>query len=141
MFTCWLVIFIILLIIEIATINLVSIWFAIGALITAIFSLFIEDTLILSSIFAIVSILTLILTKGFVKKFSRKETIPTNIDRIIGKIGIVTKEISKLDPGEVKVEGKYWTAIASSKIKKDSQVEIIAIDGVKLKVKKVKEEI
>ena len=54
--------------------------------------------------------------------------------------GIVTEEISKLNPGEVKVDGKRWTAISDKKIKKDSKVEILAIEGVKLLVKEVKEE-
>lgn len=137
----WLIIFIILVIIELLTANLVSIWFALGALITAVFSIFITDTIILSTIFITISILTLILTKQVIVNLSKKETIPTNLDRTIGKIGKVTKEISKLEPGEVKVDGKYWTAIANKKIKKDSEVEILAIDGVKLKVKQIKEEI
>lgn len=141
MFISWLTIFIVLIIIEIATVNLVSIWFAIGALVTAVCSIFIKQSIILSSIFITTSILTLILTKKIVKKIYKKETIPTNADRIIGKIGKVTQEITKLEPGEVKVDGKYWTAISNKKIKKDSEVEILAIDGVKLKVKEIKEEL
>ena len=140
MFISWLIVFIVLIIVELATVNLVSIWFAIGALITAVCSIFITEPIILSSIFVTTSILALILTKKAMKKLLKKETIPTNVDRIIGKIGKVTKEISKLEPGEVKVDGKYWTAIADKKIKKDSKVEILTIDGVKLKVKEIKEE-
>lgn len=140
MFISWLIVFIILIIVELATVNLVSIWFAIGALITAVCSIFITEPIILSSIFVTTSILALILTKKVMQKLLKKETIPTNVDRIIGKIGKVTKEISKLEPGEVKVDGKYWTAIADKKIKKDSKVEILTIDGVKLKVKEIKEE-
>ena len=141
MFNTWLTIFIILVIIELLTINLVTIWFAIGALITAIASLFTDNNLILCSIFAIVSSISLVLTQKIVKNAKNKKTIATNLDRVIGKIGIVTKEITSLEPGEVKVDGKYWSAISNSKIKKDSTVEILAIDGVKLKVKKTKEEI
>lgn len=140
MFLNWFIIFIVLIIIEIITINLVSIWFALGALVSAICSLFINEPIILNSIFIIVSIISLLLTKKFIKKFSQKKTIPTNIDRLIGQIGKVTQEISKLEPGEVKVDGKYWTAIANKKIKKDSKVEILAINGVKLKVQEIKEE-
>lgn len=141
MFFIWLIIFIVLIIIEVITINLVSIWFALGALITAICSLFIDEPIILNTIFVITSVFSLLLTKKLVQKFSGKEKIPTNIDRIIGKTGIVTQKISKLEPGEVKVDGKYWSAIAPKNIKKDSKVEILAIDGVKLKVKEIKEEI
>ena len=55
-------------------------------------------------------------------------------------IGIVTKDIKKDEYGEVKVDGKYWTAKADKKILRDSEVEILAIDGVKLIVKEKENE-
>ena len=118
MFNTWLIIFIILVVIELLTINLVTIWFAIGALVAAITSLFTNSKIILCSIFTIVSIISLVLTKEIIKRTKSKKTIATNLDRIIGKVGIVTKDITTLEPGEVKVDGKYWSAISTSKIKK-----------------------
>ena len=47
---------------------------------------------------------------------------------------LVTVEIKKDKIGEVKVDGKLWTAYADKKIKVGSMVKIIKIDGVKLKV-------
>ena len=135
----WIFLAIVLFIIEILTSNLVTIWFAAGALVTGIFSLFVKDTSIQIIIFLIVSTLSLILTKPVVKKLKSK-IVPTNLDRVIGKIGIVTEDITKLEPGEVKVDGKKWSAISTKKITKGSKVEILAIDGVKLKVKEIKEE-
>ena len=134
----WIFLAIVLFIIEILTSNLVTIWFAAGALVTGIFSLFVKDTSIQIIIFLIVSTLSLILTKPVVKKLKSK-IVPTNLDRVIGKIGIVTEDITKLEPGEVKVDGKKWSAISTKKITKGSKVEILAIDGVKLKVKEVEE--
>lgn len=136
----WLILCIILVVIECATINLVSIWFAIGALVASIVSLFVDQTMIQVGVFVIVSILSFLAIRPFAKKFVSSSNEKTNLDRVIGKIGIVTEEISKLNPGEVKVDGKRWTAIANKKIKKDSKVEILAIEGVKLLVKEVKEE-
>ena len=52
---------------------------------------------------------------------------------------IVTKEISKNNPGEVKVDGKYWTAVSDKKISIDSTVKVLKIDGVKLSVEEVDE--
>ena len=52
---------------------------------------------------------------------------------------IVTEEISKNKPGEVKVDGKRWTAISNKKIKVDSTVKVLEIEGVKLKVEEVKD--
>ena len=53
---------------------------------------------------------------------------------------IVTEEITRFKIGEVKVDGKRWSALSTKKILKGSKVEILSIDGVKLHVKEVKEE-
>ena len=140
MTSIWLIVFLGLVFLELATINLVSIWFAIGALVSFIVSLYVEDMTIQIAVFVVVSIISLLLTKKIVKKVRGKEPERTNLDRVIGKVGIVTEEITKLEPGEVKVDGKKWSAISNKKIKVGSKVEILSIDGVKLNVKEVKEE-
>lgn len=136
----WMVIFIILILIELSTVNLVSIWFAIGALGSFILSFWVNDITWQIAVFIAVSTIALLLTKNFVKKVRGGEITPTNLDRVIGKIGIVTEEINKLEPGEVKVDGKRWSAISTKKVKVGSKVEILSIEGVKLNVKEVKEE-
>ena len=134
----WLIVFLVLLFIEIVTVNLVSIWFAIGALVSFIISIFIDNITIELTAFVAVSVLTLLLTKGLVNKIKNKNIEKTNLDRVIGKIGIVTTPITKLEPGEVKVDGKKWSAISNKKINVGSKVEILSIDGVKLLVKETK---
>ena len=140
MTTIWLIVFLALVFLELATINLVSIWFAIGALVSFIISLYVENMTAQIAAFIAVSIISLLLTKKIVSKVRCKEPEKTNLDRVIGKIGIVTEEVTKLEPGEVKVDGKKWSAISTKKIKVGSKVEILSIDGVKLNVKEVKEE-
>lgn len=136
----WLILFVILILVEISTVNMVSIWFALGALLTAICSLFIKSMGIQTAIFVISSVIFFIATKPVISKFQKKAIVPTNLDRVIGKIGIVTESITKLEPGEVRVDGKRWTAASTKNIEKGSKVEILSIDGVKLHVKEVKEE-
>lgn len=136
----WLIIFLILIIIEATTVNLVSVWFAIGALVSTFVSLAIDDTMIQLIVFVLVSTISLLLTKKFVNKIKDREVSPTNLDRIIGSTGIVTEDINPYDIGEVKVDGKRWSAISKEEIKSGSKVEILAIDGVKLQVKLKKEE-
>ncbi|MCI8588145.1 MAG: NfeD family protein [Bacilli bacterium] len=140
MSSIWMIIFVALAVFELITINLVSIWFAIGALASFTVSLVSSDTTLQIAVFVIVSFITLVFTKSFVKRIRTKDPIPTNLDRVIGKIGVVTEEITKLNPGEVKVDGKRWTAVANKKINVGSKVEILSIEGVKLSVKEVKEE-
>ena len=138
-FEWWLVLFIFLVIVELSTVNLVSIWFAVGALVASVVSLFLDNWVIQVAVFGLVSLLILVILKPFMKKF-KGQKVATNLDRVIGQIGIVTEEIQKLMPGEVKVGGRYWTAIANKKIKKDAKVKVESIDGVKLVVREVKEE-
>ena len=138
-FEWWLVLFIFLVIVELSTVNLVSIWFAVGALVASVVSLFLDNWVIQVAVFVLVSLLILVILKPFMKKF-KGQKVATNLDRVIGQIGIVTEEIQKLVQGEVKVGGRYWTATANKKIKKDAKVKVESIDGVKLVVREVKEE-
>ena len=135
----WLILFIILALFELATTNLVSIWFAIGALITTFVSLINDNLMLNLAVFTISSLILLILTKKFVKKIKNKEIVPTNLDLVIGKIRTVTEDILKDEIGEVKVLGKKWSAYSNKEIKKDSKVKILSINGVKLKVEEIKE--
>lgn len=136
----WMIIFIALIVLELTTVNMVSIWFAIGALSSFILSFWVNDLTWQVAVFVGVSFISLLLTKKFVSKIRNSEVIRTNLDRVIGQIGIVTEEITSLEPGEVKVDGKRWSAISTKKINVGSKVEILSIDGVKLNVKEVKEE-
>ena len=135
----WLIFFIILVIIELITVNLVTIWFALGALITSLVSLYTTDTVILLAFFVITSLLLLILTKPVVKKLKVKKVVATNLDQVIGKTGIVSVPIEKDKIGEVKVLGKTWSAYSDKEISKDKKVKILSISGVKLKVEENEE--
>ena len=134
----WLIVFLVLVFIELATVNLVSIWFAIGALVSFIVSMYIDSITIELTVFVVVSTIALLLTKKFVNRVRKSAPEKTNLDRVIGKIGVVTMPITKLEPGEVKADGKKWCAVSNKKIGVGSKVEILSIDGVKLTVKEVK---
>lgn len=135
----WMLVFLALVFLELITVALVCIWFAVGALAAFIVSLFVDSIYIQLAVFVAVSSISLLLTRKIVNRINDKK-VPTNLDRVIGKIGIVTEEITKLEPGEVKVDGKKWSAISTKKINVGSKVEILSIDGVKLKVKEIKED-
>lgn len=131
----WFMTFIILIVIEIVTVDLVSVWFAIGAVVSMISSVFVDSVLVQLIIFVLVSLIALAITKPLVKKFKTNEFVPTNLDRVIGKIGTVTKSISKDSYGEVKVYGNVWTAASKENIAVGTKVKVLAIEGVKLIVK------
>lgn len=135
----WLVLFVVLALFELATVNLVSIWFSLGALITTFVSLVTDNLMIHLAVFTISSILLILLTKPFVKKMKKREEVPTNLDMVVGKTGVVTEKIEKDGIGEVKVLGKKWSAYSDKEIKENSKVKVLSINGVKLKVEEIKE--
>lgn len=136
----WLIIAGLFIIIETFTSGFLIFWFGIGALVSMIISIFIEDIFIQTIIFIISSVILIFVTKPFVKKFTNSQTISTNINSLIGKTGIVVKEIDNLaSVGQVKVNGELWSAksIDNQIISENTKVEIIKIDGVKLIVKTI----
>ena len=138
MFYLWLLLVIVLSIVEIITVNLVSIWFVISGIVAMIASLFTDNLVIQISIFVILGLIFMLLTRKIVKKIV-PEKVKTNLDRIIGMQGIVITKIGKNKPGEVKVDGKIWTATSDETINQDEIVKILEINSTKLKVEKIKE--
>lgn len=141
MFGIWLAIFCILTIIEIMTVDFVTIWFAIGSFCTAFVALFTDSLWIQLPIFFTISIISIILTRPLKTKIDQQRTA-TNLDRIIGMTGIVTEDIKKDSLGEVKVDGKLWAAMSdeNKEMKKGTKVEILSINSTKLKVKEKRSE-
>lgn len=135
----WLIIIILLSIIEAFTINLVSIWFIVSGIITLVISLFTNNIIIQIAVFILLGVILLLSTKNILQKYLTSKTERTNYDRIIGMNGIVTEKITKNAIGEVKVDGKLWSAYADKTIQKDSIVEVLEINSTKIKVKEVEE--
>ena len=135
----WLILVILLTLIEITTINLTTIWFVVSGIDALIVSLFIDNYIIQFGVFVILGVILLITTKPFLTKFIKQHKVKTNADRIIGMTGVVTEKISKNENGEVKVDGKKWTAYADKAIKQGEIVKVLEIKGVKIKVEKIGE--
>lgn len=132
----WFILCLFLIFIEISTVNLVSIWFAIGA-IFAMICAFISDVFMIQLfVFAIVSIVALLVTKPLVSKFRKNDIVPTNYDRVIGKHAEVIKEITPDSYGEVNIFGNIWTAASDVKCSVGDKVKVERVDGVKLIVNK-----
>lgn len=134
----WLGIFILLVIIELITVQLTTIWFAVGALASLILAAFGVDNIFIQVIvFLLVSTISLIATRPLVKKFINRKAVPTNSDRCIGKKAVVTEEINNvMATGAVRINGVEWTARSEKDIiiPVDTKVTIKRIDGVKVYV-------
>lgn len=142
MWQVWLIISGAFFVLEMMTVGFLVFWFGIGALITAIVSIFTDNIIIQTSVFVISSTLLLFLTKPLVKKLSRTDKVQTNAYSVIGKTGIVTREInSKKGIGQVKVGSEIWTAKSDSPILEGTEVIVKEIDGVKAIVEPIQEPI
>lgn len=135
----WFVMILVLSFIELITINLVTIWFVASAIVAWILSFFNIPFEVQFAVFVVLGIILLITTRKQLTKWLNKTKHKTNLDRILNMTGIVTKEITKNDTGEVKVDGKRWTAVSDNNIKEGATVKILRIDGVKLVVEEEKE--
>ena len=136
----WLIAMIALFIVEAATVNLVTLWFAFGALAALATSLLGGELWLQIVIFIAVTIITLIPTRKLAKKyFSKNHHQATNSDMVIGKDCSVVEDIDNLlSTGAVKCMGREWTARSESgeKITAGETVTAVAIEGVKLIVRR-----
>lgn len=135
MITIWAAGIVVFLIIEAVTAGVASIWFALGSICALIAALLGAPVWLQIVWFAVISVLTMVLTRPIIKKYINGKTQPTNADRVIGMKATVREDIDNLAAkGSVLCDGKEWSArsadggiIPSGKI-----VTVMAIEGVKL---------
>lgn len=118
---------------------LITIWFAVGAIIGALVALVNLPVYVQIICFAIVSLVSMMIVRPIASRYLRGNVVPTNADRFIGEIGIVTKKITKEEWGEVKIQSTLWHAIPVDNviIEEQEKVKVVAIEGAKLLVKQV----
>ena len=135
MWYIWLIISGIFLIAEIITTGFLIFWLGLGALCAMIVSFFTNNLIIQTTVFLVTSTIFILCTRKFANKLSNKnDEIVTNAFSIIGKTGIVTKEINtKEGLGQVKIGADIWSAKADENeiIQTNTEVIVLGIDGVK----------
>ena len=135
---CWLVVFILLILIELATMGLTTIWFAGGSVAGFVASMLGANVVIQAAAFFAVSILLLFFTRPFAVRYINSNKTKTNVDGLIGQEALVLEEINNIrETGCARLEGKEWTArsMNDTVIPKDTVVTVERIEGVKLIVK------
>lgn len=137
----WIALTLLFLVAEAATVQIVSIWFAVGALAALLAEVLGANLYVELILFVGISLVLLFTTRPFVKKKLLKKVEPTNVDRNIGAQAVVLEEIDNIKgQGLVSVKGVHWTARSADGdvIAPQTQVIVQAIEGVKLIVKEVK---
>lgn len=134
----WIIALVVLIVVEAVTAQMVTIWFAAGALGAIVAERLGAEVWLQWVVFVAVSAIALVATRPLVKKLTKTKVQPTNADRCIGQIAVVTEEINNIEgKGQVHVNGVTWTArsLDGMVFKKDERVTVEKIDGVKLIVK------
>ena len=136
----WLALLIGFIALEAATVKLVSIWFAAGALAAMIVCLIGGPLWLQMLVFFTVSILLLILLMPVVKKHLKPKLVATNTDALVGRTCTVTEDIDPVEGGRVKVGDVTWSARSEGEkvIPAGSKVKILKIQGAKVLVEEVK---
>jgi membrane protein implicated in regulation of membrane protease activity len=133
---CWLLLAAIFVVIEIISLGLTTIWFAGGAFIAALAALAGGNLVVQIILFAVVSIVLLVVTRPVAKKYLDSKTEKTNAEALIGQKAMVLDEVNNLmQTGRAKINGMEWTARSKEDdviIPAGEQAEIVEIQGVKL---------
>lgn len=131
----WIGIAVVLAVLEVATTQLVSIWFVVGAIAAAIATIFTGSLIIQVVFFVLVSAICLIATRPLVKKLTKSKVVRTNADSLIGKTGVITIEVNNnLAQGQINVGGQIWSAKSEGDfiLKVNEKAIVKSIAGVKL---------
>lgn len=134
----WIVAMVVFVLVEAATVELVSLWFMGGALAAMLGAMFGAGFAVQLALFVAVSGLLLVLLRPILKKKLTPKRTRTNADRLIGREALVTEPIDDLRAtGAVRIDGVLWTARSESgaSIPENTAVIITRIEGAKLFVR------
>ena len=139
----WLAAMIILIIIEIVTVGLTTIWFAIGALVAIIVSMLGGGIILQMTVFLFISLGMLIFTRPLAMRYINNTRTRTNYEGIIGKVVRITQDVDNIaEKGCAVVNGQEWAVRAvddRSRIAAGSLAKVVDIKGVRLIVEKYEE--
>lgn len=136
----WLMVLVVLVTGEAITVGLTFIWFAVGALGGLTVAVLGGPIWLQVVVFLILSAVTLVLVRPIAARLLTPGVSPTNADRVLSQIALVTEEIDNIaETGQVKLFGQVWTARSESgeNIPAQSRVRILRIEGVKVFVRPV----
>ncbi len=136
----WLVLMVLFILAEAATVTLVSTWFAVGALAALLLSALNAPVWLQAAGFILVSAIALTALRPLVRKHITPKITKTNVDSVVGSTGLVTVAIDNVSAvGQVKLGAMYWSArsVSGEPIPQGTLVRVAKIEGVKAFVEPV----
>jgi len=140
MIVIWIAAIVVFGIVEAVTVGLVSIWFVLGAVAGLLAAVLGAALWVQIVLFFVVSIAALAATRPLVQKMLHRDETPTNADRVIGTVGVVTQAVNNLaGEGLVNLAGQVWSARSKTEevIPAGQEVRVLHIQGVKVIVEPV----
>ena len=139
----WLTLMIVFIVLEAATVQLISTWFAAGALAAMIVNLLGAPLWLQVVVFFTVSIVLLALLWPMARKHIKAKAVATNADALIGRVCPVTEQIDPVEGGRVKIGDVTWSARSEQgeTIPAGALVKVLKIQGAKVFVEQVKKEV
>lgn len=135
----WLILLIIAIAVEVATMGLTSIWFAGGAVVAILAAVLYMPVAVQVILFFVVSLLLLFFTRPVAVRYFNKDRVKTNVESMVGRQAVVTGEIDNLHGiGQVTVGGQEWSARSVDddlRLPVGTVVNVVSVSGVKLIVK------
>lgn len=140
----WLIAMIVFILAEAATVTLVSIWFAAGALAAIVVALLGGGVIAQVTVFLVVAIVMLACLRSVVRRHFTPHLIRTNVDSVVGSIGVVTTPVNNVAAlGRVTIAGMEWSARSTTgaPLPEGAQVRVDRIEGVKVFVSLAEESV
>lgn len=142
MWVIWLILLVISLIIEAATMGLTTVWCAVGCLVGIILDLCHVDVMIQIIAMIVVTVISFIVCIIWIKPMVDARRMgkiqPTNADRVIGHEGVVIKTIDPVaGKGQIKVDGQIWSAKCEVSVEEGKKVRVLSLEGVKAVVEPI----
>lgn len=132
----WIGFFILSVIVEVNTMNLIAIWFMPGTLIAIVLALLSVPVWIQVLVWLLITVIVFAATWRLSKRLRHPKPQPTNADRVIGQTAIVTETVSdRTQTGQARVMGQIWSARTDeteTEIPAGTEVRVLRIEGVKL---------
>lgn len=131
----WAVLLAVFVVVEVATVNLVTIWFAVGALAALIATAFTPSLLWQALVFLLVSLAALIVTKPLVSRArARQPAAAVELDRNIGRTAQALEDLRPGVTGRVRLDGVDWNAVTDTPIRAGQRCTVQSISGTTLTV-------
>ena len=133
----WLIVAVLAVVAEAATVQMVAIWFAPAALVAMLGAIFGAPLVLQIALFVLVSALCVVFLYKKLRKNIAEDCAKTNLDALIGATAKVETEIPADGVGRVTVKGISWQAACPGGAPKDAHVRVLSIDGVTLNCERI----